>query len=129
PRCPVENVGFVEVQQFLAKLNARVAESKGPPVRFRLPTEAEWEYACRAGVTAPFATGENLTTVQANYHGEYPYASFPPGVFRHQPTPVGSFAPNSWGLADMHGNVWEGTADWYGPHSPAPVREPQGRPS
>jgi formylglycine-generating enzyme required for sulfatase activity len=122
PRCPVENVTFEEVQQFLAKLNARAAapRSKAPLLRFRLPTEAEWEYACRARTTGPFSTGEDLTTAQANYNGRYPYAPFasgPAGEFRQKPAPVGTFPLNQWGLADMHGNVWEWTADWYGPYA------------
>jgi formylglycine-generating enzyme required for sulfatase activity len=115
PRCPVENVTFFDVQQFLAKLNARTA-STTPPLRFRLPTEAEWEYACRARSTGPFSTGENLTTAQANYNGTSPYASFPSGEFRQKTTPAGAFPANPWGLLDMHGNVWEWTADWYGPY-------------
>src|SRR5712691_1273037 len=116
-RCPVENVTFTDVQQFLTKLNARVASSssKTPSLRYRLPTEAEWEYACRARTTGPFSTGENLTTAQANYNGRQPYGSFPAGEFRQKPTPVGTFPMNPWGFADLHGNVWEWTADWYGP--------------
>jgi formylglycine-generating enzyme required for sulfatase activity len=121
PRCPVETVTFDEVQQFLARLNAHAAMSgsTAPSLRFRLPTEAEWEYACRAQTTGPFSTGENLTTDQANYNGQYrypPHANGPAGEFRQKPSPVGSFALNQWGLADMHGNVWEWTADWYGPY-------------
>ena len=76
----------------------------------RLPTEAEWEYACRAGTTSPFNTGSNLTTDQANfdYHLE-------------KTMPVGSYPANAWGLHDMHGNVWEWCSDWYGDYSiPAP---------
>jgi formylglycine-generating enzyme required for sulfatase activity len=111
-KCPVENVNFVEVQQFLAKLSARSKTH-----RYRLPTEAEWEYACRARTTGPFSTGENITTFEANYNGTQPYASFPAGEFRQKTTPVGSFPLNPWGLADMHGNVWEWTADWYGPYA------------
>jgi len=121
-RCPVENVSFDEVQQFMARLNARTttASAQAVRLRFRLPSEAEWEYACRANTTGPFSTGENVTTAQANYNGTFPY---PPagkaaaGDFRKQPVAVGSFPFNPLGLADMHGNVWEWTADWYGPYS------------
>ncbi len=81
---------------------------------FRLPTEAEWEYACRAGTTTPFHTGNNLTTDQANYNGNYPYRDNPEGVYLEGTTPVGSYPPNAWGLYDMHGNVWEWCHDWYG---------------
>jgi formylglycine-generating enzyme required for sulfatase activity len=109
PRCPVENITFDDVQQFLSKLNARAQA-----MRFRLPTEAEWEYACRASTTGPFSTGENLTTAQANYNGRQPYGEFPAGEFRQKTVPVGTFPLNPWGLADMHGNVWEWTSDWYG---------------
>jgi len=80
----------------------------------RLPTEAEWEYACRAGTTTPFNTGENLTTDQANYDGNYPYNNNPKGVYRENTVPVDSFAPNAWGLYNMHGNVGEWCSDWYG---------------
>jgi sulfatase modifying factor 1 len=112
PRCPVENVSFVDVEKFLAKLNANGRAT----LRYRLQTEAEWEYGCRARTTGPFSTGENLTTTQANYNGKFPYASFPAGESRGKTLPVGSFEPNPWGLSDMHGNAWEWTADWYGPY-------------
>lgn len=82
--------------------------------KFRLPTEAEWEYACRAGTTTPFNTGSNLTTDQANYNGNYPYGNNPKGKYLWKTTPVGSYPPNAWGLYDMHGNVWEWCQDWYG---------------
>ena len=80
---------------------------------YRLPTEAEWEYACRAGTTTYFSTGDNITTGQANYDGTKPYNNNAAGEFRRKTTPVGSFAPNPWGLFDMHGNVWEWCWDWY----------------
>jgi len=121
PRCPVENVTFFEVEQFLSKLNELAGRSKERPLQYvlgyRLPTEAEWEYACRAGTTGPFSTGENITTDQANYNGRFPYAAFSHGEFRQRPMPVGSFASNRWGLSDLHGNVWEWTADWYGAYA------------
>jgi sulfatase modifying factor 1 len=78
----------------------------------RLPTEAEWEYACRAGTTTPFNTGNNLTTEQANYNGNYPYNNNPKGVLKKKTVPVGSYSPNAYGLYDMHGNVWELCADY-----------------
>jgi len=111
-KCPVENVTFFDVERFLARLNER----PGGSLQYRLPTEAEWEFACRAGTTGPFSTGDHLTTAQANFNGKMPYASFPPGEFRQHTTPAGTFPANPWGLSDMHGNVWEWTADWYGPY-------------
>lgn len=84
---------------------------------YRLPTEAEWEYACRAGTNTPFSTGNNITTSQANYYGGKPYndpfEERKKGEYREKTTPVGSFAPNPWGLYDMHGNVWEWCWDLY----------------
>lgn len=119
PRCPVESVTFDDVLGFLQRLNERsraTATPDAPPLRYRLPTEAEWEYACRAGTTGPFVTGENLSTADANYNGKFPYGASAPGEYRQRPTPVGSFSLNPWGLGDMHGNVWEWTSDWYAPY-------------
>lgn len=109
-RCPVERVNFHQVQEFIARL-----EKLSGGARFRLPTEAEWEYACRAGTTTPFNTGATLSTDQANYNGDFSYAGQPRGNNRQRTMPVGSFAPNAWGLYDMHGNVWEWCEDWYCP--------------
>ncbi|MBF0308671.1 MAG: formylglycine-generating enzyme family protein [Magnetococcales bacterium] len=98
---PVENCSWKEVQEFIKRLNRQTGRKA-----FRLPTEAEWEYACRAGSRTPFAFGESLTSQQANIHDT-------PGLFRNATTPVGSFAPNAFGLYDMHGNVWNWCADWF----------------
>ena len=89
---------------------------------YRLPTEAEWEYACRADTTTPFSTGNNITTDQANYDGNYPYNSNPTGIYRGSSTVVGSFAHNAWGLYDMHGNVYEWCWDLYGAY-PVPCEK------
>ncbi len=80
----------------------------------RLPTEAEREYACRAGTNTPFNTGQNLTTGQANYNGNYPYNNNQKGGFLQNTVPVNKFKPNQFGLYNMHGNVWEWCSDWYG---------------
>ena len=79
----------------------------------RLPTEAEWEYACRAGTTTTYYTGNNLTTDQANYNGNYPYYKNPKGAYIERTVRVGNYEPNAWGLYDMYGNVWEWCSDWY----------------
>jgi formylglycine-generating enzyme required for sulfatase activity len=91
-----------------------------------LPTESEWEYACRAGTTTPFGTGNTLTTGQANYNGKRPYGDATPGMFRERTTRTAGFPANQWGFADMHGNVAELTSDWYGAYSAEDVSDPHG---
>jgi len=93
---------------------------------YRLPTEAEWEYACRAGTTTPFSTGKNITTSQANYDGNSPYNNNKKGQYRKKTTLVGSFSPNTWGLYDMHGNVCEWCWDWYEDYSSGSLTDPNG---
>ncbi len=119
---PVETVSWNEAVEFCKKLSEREGKT------YRLPTEAEWEYACRAGTTTPFYTGETINTSQANYNGDYVYGNGTKGVFRDRTISVGSFPPNAFGLYDMHGNVWEWCQDWYGEdyYKTSPVLNPQG---
>jgi formylglycine-generating enzyme required for sulfatase activity len=123
-KCPVETVSWEDCQKFIQKLN-----SKENTDTYRLPTEAEWEYACRAGTDTPFNTGGCLKTNQANYDGNYPLAGCSKGRFRQKTVPVAGFAPNAWGLYDMHGNVWEWCADWNGDYKSENVSDPAGPPS
>jgi len=119
PDCPVEMVTFFDVEQFIARLDAR----SGWP-GFRLPTEAEWEYACRAGGKEAFGSSRSLSTDAANFNGRLPYGGSPTGRYRGTPTPVGSFAANRWGLFDMSGNVWEWTSDAHCPYPSGSVADP-----
>jgi len=119
-RCPVETVDFYQVNSFLSRLNAGTSA-----MQFRLPTEAEWEYACRAGTSTPYNTGALLTTEQANIDGRYS-ADVEDGEAYEKTLPVGTFPPNAWGLYDMHGNVWEWTNDRYGPYNPRQDTDPRG---
>ena len=104
---PVERVSWNDAVKFCEKLSQKTGKN------YKLPSEAEWEYACRAGTTTPFYFGESITPELVNYNGNYTYASAPKGQYRQQTTDVGSFPPNAFGLYDMHGNVWEWCQDDY----------------
>ncbi|MBL8423560.1 MAG: formylglycine-generating enzyme family protein [Candidatus Accumulibacter phosphatis] len=121
PRNPVENVSWLDVQTFIAELNRRL-----PHLQARLPREAEWEYACRAGTTTPFSFGDNITADQVNYDETAPYAGGKRGWYRGRTVPGGSLPPNMWGLYEMHGNVWEWCADWYGAYRTGAQLDPRG---
>ncbi|MDO4575234.1 MAG: formylglycine-generating enzyme family protein [Planctomycetia bacterium] len=104
---PVEKVSWDDCQKFCQKLR-----SQG--LNVQLPTEAQWEYACRAGTTTPFSFGSTLNGDKANCDGNYPYGASTEGTYLKKTAPVGSYSPNAWGLYDMHGNVYEWCADWKG---------------
>lgn len=118
--------GFTPVYTISGSGKNRIVSWNRAANGYRLPTEAEWEYACRAGTATPFSMGNNITTDQVNYDGRYPYNNNPKGENRDIPLPVGSFEPNSWGLFDMHGNVWEWCWDWYGDYSAEMQTDPAG---
>ncbi len=123
--CPVETVSWEDVQKFIDLLNRREGHNK-----YRLPTEAEWEYACRAGTTTPFSYGQCLSTDQANYNDlndQTQYKGCPcTNVKRGKTIPVASLASNPWGIYDMHGNVWEWCQDWMGEYPAGVSIDPAG---
>jgi formylglycine-generating enzyme required for sulfatase activity len=111
--CPVENVSWNDAQEFLKKLN-RMEKTD----QYRLPTEAQWEYACRAGSTQRYCFGDGEAEL-----GHYAWYA---GNSQESTHPVGRLKPNAWGLYDMHGNVYEWCQDWYGEYPPGPVTDPKG---
>jgi len=113
---PVEQVSWHDAITFCQKLSEKTGNL------YRLPSEAEWEYACRAGTTTPFYFGETITPDLVNFNGNYTYGSASKGIYREQTIDVGSFPPNGFGLHDMHGNVWEWCEDhWHSNYEGAPT--------
>jgi formylglycine-generating enzyme required for sulfatase activity len=112
---PVENVRWHDAMEFCWRLSQRTGR------HYTLPSEAQWEYACRAGTTTPFHIGDTITTELANYDGNFIYGDGKKGEVRQQTTDVASFPANAWGLHDMHGNVWEWCVDpWHKDYQGAP---------
>jgi formylglycine-generating enzyme required for sulfatase activity len=117
---PVEQVSWLDAMEFCSRLSQRTGRS------YTLPSEAQWEYACRAGTTTPFHFGDRISSELANYDGgyydQYVYGPGAKGIDRGQTTPVGMFPANAWGLYDMHGNVWEWCLDeWHVDYNGAPT--------
>lgn len=121
PRLPVDSVSWKDCDAFCQRLNTKV-----PGLGAGFPTEAQWEYACRAGTTTPFSFGETVTPDQVNYDGNYPYGGSKKGQYREKTVGVGSLPPNPWGLYEMHGNLWEWCGDLYAPYRGDPQTDPEG---
>jgi uncharacterized protein (TIGR03067 family) len=117
---PVETVSWDDCLAFIRKLREKDKKL------YRLPSEAEWEFCCRAGTKTPFHFGETISIDQANYNGNRTYGDGKKGMYRQKTTPVGSFPANAWGLHEMHGNVWQWCQDWYGDYPDKEVVDPQG---
>ncbi len=112
---PVESISWYAAVEFCDRLSNKFGRKYG------LPSEAEWEYACRAGTTTPFHFGLTISTDLANYDGNFTYGSASQGIYRQQTTAVGSFPANAFGLYDMHGNVWQWCDDdWHKNYNLAP---------
>ncbi len=127
PDYPVESVSWEEAVTFCRKVSER-PEERAAGRTYRLPTEAEWEYACRAGTTTPFSFGESFNSTQGNFDAAYPYGEGEPARSIGRTTPVARYPASAWGLHDMHGNVWEWCSDWYAEayYSTLPLRDPPG---
>jgi formylglycine-generating enzyme required for sulfatase activity len=112
---PVDSVSWDDARTFCKNISQSTGRA------YRLPTEAEWEYACRAGTNTPFHYGQSITPDLVNYDGNYPYGNAAKGNYRNKTTPVGSFPGNRWGLHDMHGNLWEWCQDeWHDSYAEKP---------
>ncbi|MCY2971730.1 MAG: formylglycine-generating enzyme family protein [Planctomycetota bacterium] len=109
-KLPVTNVSWEDCQEFIKKLNKKTDGG------YRLPTESEWEYACRAGTSTAYSFGDKITPKEANYSGSK----------IDKPVAVGSYKPNAFGLYDLHGNVWEWCEDWYADYTAEAVTDPKG---
>ncbi|HKB36178.1 MAG TPA: SUMF1/EgtB/PvdO family nonheme iron enzyme [Gemmataceae bacterium] len=127
PNHPVEDVTWEDAVRFCGELSARPEERAAGRV-YRLPTEAEWEHACRAGTTTPFSWGSAAWSAQANFSGQHPYGGALTGPYLGRTSPVGSYPPNPFGLYDLHGNVWEWCNDWYDKdyYEKSPRKDPPG---
>lgn len=119
---PIESVSWNDVQEFIKRLNAK---NEG---KYRLPTEAEWEYAARAGTKTPFGIGDgyNLSSTEAHFDARFPYGNALQGERYTMTREVGDYLPNAWKLYDMHGNVWEWCNDWSGEYTNGSVTDPTG---
>jgi formylglycine-generating enzyme required for sulfatase activity len=128
PNRPVEKVSWADAQIFLTRLNAQQSANIPAGWAYVLPTESQWEYACRAGTSTVFSWGGSASSTQANFDGTQPYGGGATGVKIGQTSNVGQYAANPWGFFDMHGNVSEWTADWYSATYPTgnPVVDPTG---
>ena len=122
---PVEQVSWEDAVEFCQRLSALPEEKKAGRV-YRLPTEAEWEYACRAGTKTAYSFGSQMNGRQANCDGTVPYGTDTKGPNLEKTTSVGKYPANAWGLYDMHGNVWEWCADWYGEYPKGSATDPRG---
>jgi formylglycine-generating enzyme required for sulfatase activity len=127
PDHPVEQVTWTEANEFCRQLSSLEKEKKAGRV-YRLPTEAEWEYACRAGTQTVFHYGNTLSSTKANFNGSAPYGAAAQGPFLQKTARAGSYNPNAWGLCDMHGNVAEWCADYYDPvyYQNSEAQDPRG---